>query len=407
MTMGKNLFRKCLTAGIFLGFFGLVTQIGFPSSIYAAEPFKIGMIFALSGSGVRDGIQMKQAVEWMLPEINAKGGILGRKVEVIFEDERMDPAIALRKARKLVEEDKVNVIVGPMMSSSALAISAMLSTFKVPMVSIEPGVGELTGSKYSKYFFRVVHSTPMETKAIALFLKDNPQFKTFYGIGLDYAWGRGLVAGLQEEIGKMGRQWLGSVFAPLGTTEFSSYIAKIQQMKPDVVWISLAGAEAVAFNLQAKKFGLTKESQFLVAQLPLADMQTTGDTVEGFIGHSRYAFTIDNAKNKAFVEKFHKENNYWPDFYHGGTYDAVNLLLKAVEKTGTGEADAVIKAMEGLELDGVHGKFIMRACDHQAVLDGFVVKAVKAEGYQHLIPKIIKVLPGEAIVPPCRKDKHD
>lgn len=402
--MEKSLFRRCLIVGIVMSVFGLM---GFSSPGYAKEPFKIGAIFSFTGAAAIHSVQVKEMLDWMVPQINAKGGILGRKVEVLYEDEKMDPATALRRARKLVEEDKINVLFGTMISPGALAISAMLPQWKTVMIAPVNGAAELTGSKYCKYFFRVSYGVPMETKAMSLFLRDNPQYKTFYSVGIDSVWGRGMTDAFQKGIEKMGRKWLGAVYVPYGTTEFSSYITKIHLEKPDMVFTTVVAGEAVAFNTQASKFGLTKETQFLVSQLPLIELEATGDVMENYIGFSRYAFTIDNPVNKAFVEKFRKETGKLPDFYHGNTYDGMNLLMKAINKAGTDDADAIVKALEGLDLDGVHGKFVMRACDHQATLNGVIAKAVKAEGYPHLIPKILKVYPGEEIVAGCRKDEHD
>ena len=163
---------------------------------------------------------------------------------------------------------------------------------------------------------------------MSLFLKDNPQFKTFYSIGIDSVWGRGMTDAFKNGIEKLGRKWLGSVFVPYNTTEYSSYIAKIRELKPDVVFTTVVAGEGVAFNTQASKFGLTKESQFLLSQLPLVELEATGDIMENFIGFSRYAFTIENPVNKAFVEKFHKDTGKYPDFYHGNTYDLMKLFLK-------------------------------------------------------------------------------
>jgi branched-chain amino acid transport system substrate-binding protein len=344
----------------------------------------------------------------MVPEINAKGGILGRKVEIILEDEKGDPANAVRKARKLVEEDKVNLIIGTTLSSCALAVSAMLPTWKVPMMSVINGTSELTGSKYNRYFFRMGHSSPMEAKALSLYIKDDPKLKTFYGIGTDYAWPRTSVGAFEKDILKMpGKKWLGSIFSPLATTDYATYIAKIKEAKPDGLFAAVPGADAVAFYRQAREFGLTKETQFIVSILPLLEIIPTGDATEGFIGHSRYTLTIDNPKNKAFVERFYKDTKIYPDFYHALTYDGMNFFMEVAKKAGTDDPDAIIKAWEGAEHDGVMGKFTMRACDHQAMLRGFVVKAVKEPGYPHLITKILKIYPAEQIVPGCRKDYHE
>jgi len=405
--MAKKRVLRHVRAAIMAGFVALTILAVLSPAAQAQKPFKIGAIFSFTGAAAIHSNQVRELLDWMVPQINANGGILGRKVEVLYEDEKMDPATALRKARKLIEEDQINLLLGTMLSPSALAISAMLPQWKTVMITPVNGAAELTGSKYCKYFFRVSYGVPMETKAMSLFLKDSPQLKSFYSLGIDSVWGRGMTEAFKKGIEELGRKWLGAVYVPYNTTEYSSYIAKIREVKPDVVFSTVVAGEGVAFYTQANKFGLTKETQFLVSQLPLVELKATGDMEENFIGFSRYAFTIDNPVNKAFVEKFHKDTGILPDFYHGNTYDLMKLFIKAAEKAGTDDPDALVKALEGLEIDGVHGKFIMRACDHQAVLPGFMARAVKSPDYPFLIPKILKVYPGEEIVAGCRKDTHD
>jgi branched-chain amino acid transport system substrate-binding protein len=400
--MRKNSFRIPVLIGSIVVFLGLSIQIFYPTPIHAEEVFKIGVPTALSGAYAQYGIQQKRTVEMMLPEIEAKG-LLGRKVEFIWEDSKGDPATAVRKARKLVEKDGVKFLLGPPLSSEALAVSAMLPRWKAIYISSINGAGKLTGSKFNRYFFRVNTSAPMESRTIALYMKDSP-LKSFYGIGSDYAWPRSSVGAFEQQVKEMGKQWAGSIFAPLGTFDWATYIAKIKEAKPDALYVAIPGKDGVAFYSQVKKFGLSKEVQIVLSIVELMAILGTGDAMENFIGNSRYPFTIDSPKNKAFVEKFYKKHNFYPDMFDGETYEALEFFFKAVTKAGTDDVDAVIQAWEGLEYDGLEGKFLMRACDHQASQPGFMVRAVKAEGYPHLIPKIIKTYTGEQITPPCRKD---
>jgi branched-chain amino acid transport system substrate-binding protein len=302
-----------------------------------------------------------------------------------------------------VEQDGVKFLLGPPLSSEALAVSAMLPQWEAIYISSINGAGKLTGSKYNRYFFRVNTSAPMESRVVSLYMEESP-YQTFYGVGSDYAWPRSSVGAFEKQIKAMGKKWVGSVFAPLGTFDWATYIAKIKEAKPDAIYVAVPGKDAPAFYSQAKEFGLSKESQIVLSIVELTSIMGTGDAMENFIGNSRYPFTLDSPQNKSFVKTFYDKHKIYPDMFDGETYEALEFFLKAVTKAGTDDVDAVIKAWEGLEYDGIEGKFVMRACDHQAVQPGFMVRAVKDEAYPHLIPKILKVYSGDQIMPPCRKD---
>ncbi|MFH1481219.1 MAG: ABC transporter substrate-binding protein [Pseudomonadota bacterium] len=404
--MRRSFLGKCLLLTAILAMVGFMTQINCPTLADAKEVFKIGCPATLSGVGASYGEQTKRTLEMMVPEINKRGGVLGRQIELIIEDDKGEPATAVRKARAMVEKDKVNVLHSPTYSSSALAVSAMLPTWKVIDVSSINGAGSLTGSKFNKYFFRPNFSAPMEAKMISAFMKDSP-YKSFFGIGSDYVWGRSSVGMFKGSIEKMGKKWVGDVYPPIGNVDWATYIAKIKEAKPDVVYTAIASKDAVTFYNQAQEFGLTKETQFVLAILNVAEFRATGNAMEGFIGCPRYPFTYDSPKNKAFVDMYLKTYKLYPDMFDGECYDAINFMIAAIEKAKSFDADAIIKAWEGMEFEGIQGKFVMRACDHQAVRQGFMGKAVKAEGYPHLIPKLLKIYPGEEVVPPCRKDTYE
>lgn len=403
--MRTNILKKCLLIVAITAITCLSMQVNHPA-LSAEKTFKIGCDTTLSGPGASYGLQTKRTLDMMVPQINKRGGILGRKVVVIFKDDNGDPATSVRKARELVEEDKVNVLTSPVYSSCALAVSAMLPRWKVIDVSSINGAGSLTGSKFNKYFFRPNFSAPMEAKMISIYMKESP-YKRFFGIGSDYVWGRSSVDMFKKGIQKVGKEWVGDVYPPIGTVDWASYIARIKEAKPDVIYTAIAAKDAVNFYNQARQFGLTKEVQFVLAILNVSEFRATGDAMENFIGSTRYPFTLDNPKNKEFVEMYHSKYSLYPDMFAGECYNAINFMMAAIQKARSLDTDAIIKAWEGMEYQGIIGKSIMRACDHQAIRPGFMARAVKAEGYPHLIPKILKEYPGEELVPPCRSDTSE
>ncbi len=382
---------------------GAGLTLGFPSVLrraYAADPIKIGVPTVLSGSNAQYGLQAKRACEMYARDIKAKGGILGRPVELILEDTTGDPATAVRKAQKLVEKDGVKFLTGIVLSSEALAVSAKCPEWKVIFMSSITGVGALTAAKFNRYSFRPNTSGPMGARAVSLYLGESP-VKRVYGMGSDYAWGRDSVGSFVRQMTAAKKEVVGQDFPPIGTKDFASYIAKIKQSKAEACFLVLVGQDASIFFKQAAQFGLTGEVKLVMEILELENLKATGDVMTGVVGGSRYPFTLDTPKNREWVKRFHDMHNVWPDMFDGETYQALEWLAQAITAAGTDDVEKVIPALEDSTYEGPEGKRLMRKCDHQAVKAGWIVEAVKDPKYPHLVPKILATYPGERVTPKC------
>src|SRR6266849_2616623 len=392
----KTTRREFVTAGV-VSSVGL--SLGFPAYLrraWAAEPIKIGLPAALSGGNAQYGVQAKRACELFAKEMKAKGGVLGRPVEFIYEDTGGDPATAVRKAQKLVEKDGVKFLTGVVLSSEALAVSAKCPEWKVIFMSTINGAGALTAKAWHRYFFRVNTSGPMGARAISLYLAEGPM-KRFFALGSDYAWGRDSVASFTTQITAAKKE-------VVGTDDFASYIAKIRQSKADGVYLALPGQDATIYLKQAHQFGLNREVKPIMEILELENMKAVGDAMVGAIGSSRYPFTVDTPKNREFVKRFHDLHGVYPDMFDGETYEGLEWLGQVIQKAGTDDVEKVIEAWEAASYEGLEGPFFMRKCDHQAVQLGFAVEAVKDPKYPHPIPKILAIYPGEKVTPKCRTE---
>ncbi|MBI2202954.1 MAG: ABC transporter substrate-binding protein [Candidatus Rokubacteria bacterium] len=370
---------------------------------YAQNPIKIGLPTVLSGGNAQYGIQAKRACELFAKDNKGKG-ILGRPVEFIYEDTAADPATAVRKAQKLVEKDGVKFLTGTVLSSEALAVSAKCPEWKVLLMSTINGAGALTAKSYNRYFFRINTSGPMGARAVSLYLAES-SMKRFFALGSDYAWGRDSVQSFTAQITAAKKEVVAKDYPPVGTKDFASYIGKIKQSKADGVYLVLPGQDATIFLKQAHQFGVTREIKPIMEIVELENMKAVGDAMEGTIGSSRYPFTVDTPKNKAFVKRFHEMHNVYPDMFDGETYEGLEWLAQVITKAGSDDVEKVIEAWEDSKYDGLEGPFFMRKCDHQAVQPGFAVQAVKDPKYPHLIPKILATYPGDKVTPKCRTEE--
>ena len=373
----------------------------------ASGNIKIGMPLALTGPLGSVGQQQKRGAELHAKVRNASGGWLGRKIELLIEDTAGNPATCVRKAQEMVERHDCRLFTGITLSSEALAVVPKLAEWNAIFISSDNGDGRLTAESFVPNFFRANTSGPMGTRAVSLFIKDAP-YKKFFALGMDYAWGHNSVQVFESEVKKSGKEFLGKVFSPTGTKDYSTYVTKIRQSGADAVYLVLAGDDNNAFVAQAAQYQLAQKMAVFSEQLELTVMKAVGDACLGMIVSSRYAFTIDNPKNKEFVELWKKEHNgLVPDQFEGEQWQCQRFFEEGIKKAGGIEADKLRPALEEIAIDDIKGKVAMRKCDHQAVQGGFVIKASKREGFSHPVPEVIATYPGDKITPPCNKQVYD
>lgn len=373
----------------------------------AAGAIKIGMPAALTGPLGSVGQQTKRGAEAYVKIQNAKGGILGRQIELIIEDTAGNPANCVRKAQEMVERHGVRLFTGLTLSSEALAVVPKLAEWDAIFVSGINGDGRLTAESFVPNFFRANISGPMGARAVSLYIKD-AKLKSFYALGLDYAWGHNSVQVFENEMKRLNVNFIGKVFAPTGTKDYSTYITKIRQSGAEGVYLVLAGDDNNAFLAQAAQYQLPEKMAMLTEQIELVALRAVGDASVGLVGSSRYAFTFDNPQNREFVELWKKEHGgALPDTFEGETWQAMQVIQQGIERAKSTDTAPLREALAKVELTSIKGKITMRECDHQAVQSGFMVKVVKKDGYPHPIPEVIATYPGERTTPGCRKMTYD
>src|ERR1051325_5737372 len=354
----------------------------------AAEPIKIGAPLALTGPLGSVGQQLKRGCELWVKAQNAKGGLLGREIKL------------------LVEDTGCNLFTGITLSSEALAVVPKLEEWNAIFISSDNGDGRLTAESFVPNFFRANVSAPMGARAISLFLR-TASYKSFYAIGMDYAWGRNSVSVFEAEMKQAKKSFVGSVFSPIGTKDFSTYITKIRQSGADACYVTMAGDDYNAFLSQAAQYRLPEKVQLLSEVVDLTVPRAVGDAALGLISSMRYCFRVDNPKNKEFVATWQKEYGAVPDNNEGEQWQALQILAAGIEKAKSTETKALRSALESVEIDDIKGHVAIRKCDHQGVQGGTVVKLVKAEGFSSPVPEIIATLPGDKTVPACNKMTFD
>src|SRR6202022_61402 len=238
MTKFRGSTRRTVTRAAIAGI-ALAAAPRWPRPAVAADVIKIGMPLALTGPLGSVGQQLKRGGEMWAKMQNANSGLLGRPIQPLIEDTGGNPADAVRKSQEMVERDKCNILTGITLSSEALAVAPKLDEWNAIFLSSDNGDGRLTAESFVPNFFRANVSAPMGARAISLFLR-TAQHTNFYAIGMDYAWGRNSVSVFESEMKQAKKNFVGSVFSPIGTKDFSTYITKIRQSGAEGAYITMA-----------------------------------------------------------------------------------------------------------------------------------------------------------------------
>ena len=239
----------------------------------AADTVKFGFDDPLTGTYAAVGKNELIGCQLAVEQINAKGGILGRQAELLVEDSTSgDAGTAVQKARKLIERDKVNFLLGNVNSALSLAMAQVANEKGILLMVTGGHTDAVTGSSCHWNVFRVCNTTQMEANAVTPALIKNAGKKWYY-ITPDYAFGHTLQAGLEKACAKEGGTKVGGDLTPLGTTDFSSYLIKAQAANPDVIIFLTQGDDMINALKQAVQFGLDKRFHLAGGQQELEALE--------------------------------------------------------------------------------------------------------------------------------------
>jgi branched-chain amino acid transport system substrate-binding protein len=331
-----------------------VAQIASPFVITAraADEVKIGFDNPITGVYAALGKNELIGAQLALEQINAKGGILGRKAELLVEDSTSgDAGTAVQKARKLIDRDQVNFLVGNI--NSALAAAMANVAYEKGVFHVVPGghTDPVTGTNCHWNVFRICNTTQMEGNAVAGSLIKNAGKKWYY-LTPDYAFGHTLQAGLEKAAAKLGGTKVGGDLTPLGTTDFSSYLIKAQSANPDVIIFLQAGDDAVNALKQAVQFGLEKRFHLAGAQQELEVL--LGLPPEARIGtwvFEWYWKQLNVPHVDQFVADVRKRSGgHVPTARTWFGFAAIHTCALAANQAKSLEAVKMAKAMQGFKL---------------------------------------------------------
>lgn len=395
--------KKRIVLGFFI--FWLTPTLLLSPALAQEKPIKLGVLFIMSGPMGGYGKHGMQAVQLAVDEINARGGILGRKVEALFADTKLQAPLATEITKKFILEDKVDFIIGPTSSGVAVAVSKVVAEYKKILVLTQAAADSLTGDQFSRYQFATLSNAMMHSRAGAIYLASKP-YKRWMCIGPNYNYGWDSWAQFKSKLKELRPdvEFLGELWPKLMEKDFTPFIQKIIEAKPDAVWSPLWGMDAVNFIKQGIPLSLFNKIKFafpdgaaLETLIPLGKEMPNGIYVA-----ARYFFlTPDTEKNRQFVKNYMERFKDYPDYMAQETYAGVYFIKAAIERARTLESEKLIEAIEKepLAWETPEGWKIMRKEDHAVVEDVVWGETIYSEKYGFSILKNMQAIQGEEI---CR-----
>ncbi|HQS10608.1 MAG TPA: ABC transporter substrate-binding protein [Xanthobacteraceae bacterium] len=368
--------RRAVLAGMGAGI-GLMAA---PAILRAqTETIRIGFPTPLTGPFGAEAKDQVKSAELAVKLVNDKGGIGGRKVELLVRDDKLNAGEAATRTLELIEKDKVHAIVGALSSAVQLAVNEVTRARGVLYVSISQSDTINEVKDFSRFTFHEALNPHMTTAAVArkTFKKGS---KIAYLVA-DYAYGHEMLRGFKRAAAAIGAESVGEILHPFGAADYSTLMPRIRSMKPDILAICNFGRDQANSIKQANDFGLKQQMQIVVPVILHNQRLAVGpDVFAGVIGGANYYWGLESTvpTAKTFNDAFKAANNgAYPTDYGAYGFTGVASLLLAIEKAGSTDTDKMVEALQNLKYDVAKGPQHYRACDHQSVQAVLVLESKK------------------------------
>jgi ABC-type branched-subunit amino acid transport system substrate-binding protein len=328
-------------------------------------PVKIGLVTGLSGiyAGLAQGQQ--RGAELAVDEIKT---VLGRPLQLISRDDKIDPGEAAKQAGELVQTERVDVLTGCVSAATTLAVNEVAKRAKVVYLGTCQ-TNALNDAKldFSDYTFHFALTPWMNNQMVLPWISQNLG-KKIYVFAADYAWGTDNVNSITAWLQGQGLTMTGQSKAPLNTKDFTTFIPQIRAATPEVVIVVNAGADQANFAKQATQFGLSKETKLYWPAVDIAfDRENGQPNIANTYGGANFYWEIGSQlpAAKKYADAYEAKYQEKPTSYGSYQYDAIKAWAAAVEKAGSLDPAKVEANLEGMSFDYSSGQSFVRKCDHQ------------------------------------------
>ncbi len=343
-------------------------------------PIRVGVISPLSGAWTVYGKAHSAGFQLAVDEINAGGGTLGRKWELVIADSKTEPQVVTEQANRLVREEKVDFLAGTFSSAERNAAAPVAT--QADKLLLYPTFYEGQSQKFfpgvcnpNVFMFGPEPSEQVWPHLDYIVKKHGGKF---FMVGSDYVWPRETNRLTKQKLQEVGGSTVGEVYIPFNTPQYGSVLGQIRRSGADVIFLTLTGSDTVNFRRQLAAAGMKKD--LVVWTVDDEEAATSGigpDATEGDYVSFDYFWSIKTPNNEAFRQKVTKQ---YPKVIMNtvgvAMYNAAHMTAKAIEKAGEVSTDGIRSGLEGMTFDGApQGSLTMRAEDHQAVLPSYLVQA--------------------------------
>ncbi|NRS15187.1 substrate-binding domain-containing protein [Brevibacillus sp. HB1.4B] len=366
---------------------------------------KVGVLASLTGPLESYGKQTVRGFELGLDyATEGKREIAGKKIEFVVEDTETKPDVAVQKATKLLETDKVDFLVGSSSSGDTLAVLPLAEEYKKIMV-VEPAVADsITGKNWNKYIFRTGRNSSQDAVAGAAAIASKGM--KIATMAQDSAYGREGIEAFKTAAEKLGAVIIEEQYVDTNTTDFTANIQKIISAKPEYVFITWAGSNSPWKQLQDMQVQ-QKGIKVSTGAPDIAALKTM-EAMIGMEGFSVYYHSLPKTKMNDWLIDEHKKrfNGEIPDLFTAGGMTAAVSIVEALKKTNADtDSEKLITAMEGMTFDTPKGQMQFRVEDHQALQTLYAIKLEKKDGVDHPVPVLVREMTMEETAPPVRNQK--
>lgn len=356
------------------------------------SPIKIGALLPSTGVYASLGENLLNGMNLYFEEQNFE--VAGKKIEIIHEDTEADPQVALRKLRKLTDQDQIDILTGPVSTAVAYAIRDEVDSKKLPFLDSHAGGNDLTRAKRSNYIYRSSFSSWQIGHSMGEWAYKNVG-KKIYVTAADYAFGHEVAEAFKEAYTKAGGQIAGEVYPPLGNNDYSSYLGKMNQKGIDGIYAFYAGSDAVRFVQQYDQYGLKGKipligSGWLTAEDTRPQQGTSPDGIKASIF---WDYSVDTPENKAFVQAYEKKYNKRPSIESAEGYDAAMILAEAIKKLDgdVSDPDKLVETISSIEINSPRGPIKFDKETHNVIQNLYIVETGIVNGKTE--NKVIDTIP--------------
>src|SRR6266436_4042582 len=352
----------------------------------AQAPIKIGASLSLTGTYAKPGTYQKEGYGVCADEVNAKGGLLGRKIEFVLYDDQSNPATGVKLYEKLITEDKVDAVMGPYSSPITEAVANVSEKYKKVMVSPLAATTSIF-KKGRKYIFMVI--SPAENYLDGLIdMAAKRGLKTIAVVNEDTLFSKAAASGAVELAKKKGMQVVFTEAYPKGNTDFSALLTKIKAANPDVIAAATYFDDAVALTRQMRELNVNPKMFGVTVGGDLPEFyDTLKQNAEYIYGATQWEHTLPYPGNPEYFEAYKKDFGHEPSYHSTAGYAGCLIYAEAVKRANSLDADKVREQLLKLEMRTPFG-------DYKVEADGFQV-AHKMVTFQWQREKKVTVWPDE------------